>query len=175
MNPSVLYHFSENPHIERFEPHVPRTNPSHEPAVWAIDAEHAPLYWFPRNCPRIAIWPRSPSDRTKFEAQFTTSAPRLHAIEFDWLERMRTAQIHRYEFAAEGFAPWEDADGQWISQRQVAPISVTPVGDLLAAHAQAAIELRLVPSLWPLNDIALDGDYDFSLVRMHNAQPRTSP
>jgi hypothetical protein len=70
---------------------------------------------------------------------------------------------------------FSEKDGQWISQRQVDPISVTPVRDLLAAHAQAAIELRLVPSMWPLNDIALDGDYDFSLVRMHNAQPRTSP
>lgn len=39
----ALYHFSEDPSIERFVPHVPRTNPTHPPAVWAIDEVHAPL------------------------------------------------------------------------------------------------------------------------------------
>ena len=48
-----LFHFSHDPSIERFTPHVPATNPSQSPSVWAIDAEHAPLYWFPRNCPRV--------------------------------------------------------------------------------------------------------------------------
>ncbi len=42
-----LLHFSEDPSITRFVPHVPRTNPDHAPAVWAIDADHAPVYWFP--------------------------------------------------------------------------------------------------------------------------------
>ena len=53
---SALYHFSEDPSIERFVPHVPVTNLQHAPAVWAIDAEHSPLYWFPRDCPRAAVW-----------------------------------------------------------------------------------------------------------------------
>jgi hypothetical protein len=42
---TVLHHFSEDPSIERFIPHVPRTNPTHRAAVWAIDVDHAPLYW----------------------------------------------------------------------------------------------------------------------------------
>ena len=53
---AVLFHFSEDPTLQRFVPHVPRTNPAHEPAVWAIDDDHAPLYWFPRACPRITAW-----------------------------------------------------------------------------------------------------------------------
>lgn len=53
MNPQVLYHFSVDPGITKLVPHVPRTNPEHRRAVWAIDAEHAPLYWFPRDC-RVA-------------------------------------------------------------------------------------------------------------------------
>ncbi len=171
----VLYHFSEDPHISRFAPHVPLTNPSHSPAVWAIDADHAPLYWFPRDCPRVTIWPHGPRDQPEFQVRFATVATRLHAIESVWLERMRNAEIYRYEFENTGFVPWADADGQWIADREVVPIRVTPVGDLLAAHARAAIELRIVPSLWPLRDIAVQGEFDFSLVRMHNAMPRVEP
>jgi hypothetical protein len=147
MEHGALYHFSTNPNIERFAPHVPRTNPTHAPAVWAIDAEHAPLYWFPRDCPRVTIWPRDPADASVFHERFATSAVRLHAIELAWLDRMRDAVIYRYEFDAEPFEPWMDADGQWISDREAVPIEVAPVGDLLAAHVDAGIELRIVPSL----------------------------
>jgi hypothetical protein len=175
VSPSVLYHFSEDPNIEQFIPHVPRTNPSHAAAVWAIDEERAPLYWFPRDCPRVAIFPKGPAQLAAFQEMFTTSASRVHAIESAWLDRMREATVYRYEFDAAGFIPWEPANGQWISDREVTPISVSPVGDLLDAHVTASIELRLVPSLWPLHDIARQDDFDFSIVRMHNAQPRTSP
>ncbi|HSB85377.1 MAG TPA: hypothetical protein VLD86_03660 [Ilumatobacteraceae bacterium] len=172
MNEIVLHHFSESPSIARFVPHVPRTNPEHRRAVWAIDAEHAPLYWFPRDCPRVAIWPLRPDDLAMFQHRFATSAPRIHAIESGWLERMRAAQLYRYDFDPHDFYPWDEADGQWISEREVVPLRVEPVGDLLAAHAAAGIELRVVPSLWPLHDIARRGEFDFSIVRMHNARPR---
>ncbi len=172
VSPLVLYHFSEDPRIERFVPYVPRTNPSHPPEVWAIDAEHASLYWFPRDCPRVAIWPRDRDECVGFQERFATSASRLHAIEAAWLDRMRSAHIYRYEFDPDGFVPWEQANGQWISDREVVPVSVTAVGDLLDAHADASIELRIAPSLWPLHDIAIGDEFDFSMVRMHNAQPR---
>ena len=92
-----------------------------------------------------------------------------------WLEQMREAVLYRYEFAPDGFVPWADADGQWVSDRAVVPTRVTPVGDLLAAHVQAEIELRIVPSLWPLRDVAATSEFEFSLVRMHNARPRSEP
>jgi hypothetical protein len=172
VSPSVLYHFSEDPNVERFVPHVPKTNPTHRPAVWAINHERAPLYWFPRECPRVTIWPFDDAGLPRFQSRFITSANRLHAIESGWYERMCNARVYRYEFAAEDFEPWEEANGQWVSEREVVPTSVEPVGDLIAAHNAAEIELRLTPSLWPLHDVALDGQFDFSLVRMHNAQPR---
>jgi len=88
---------------------------------------------------------------------------------------MRIAQVYRYEFDSRGFEPWEAANGQWICDSDVVPQSVTAVGDLLGAHADASIELRIVPSLWPLHDVAVAGDFDFGMVRMHNARPRMSP
>ena len=44
--------------------------------------------------------------------------------------------------------------------------------DLLALHAEAAIELRVVPSLWALAELAVSDDWEYSLVRMANAVPR---
>ena len=113
--------------------------------------------------------------RAAFQSRFTTSALRIHAIESGWLDRMGAAQIYRYEFDAVAFSPWEEANGQWIAETAVMPVSVTPVGDMFVAHTEAAIELRIVPSLWPLHDVVLASGFDFSMVRMHNAQPRTSP
>ena len=170
--PDVVFHFSEDPAITRFVPHVPATNPDQRPAVWAIDAEHAPLYWFPRDCPRVTAWPRDEAERPAFEAAFATSARRVHAAESAWLARIRAVALYRYELPGRDFGPWPDASGQWIADHAVAPLAVEPVGDLLAAHADAGIELRLVPSLWPLHDLAVSDRWDFSIVRMRNAQPR---
>ena len=72
---NTVYHFSEDASIERFEPHIPRSNPTQPPAVWAID--------------------------------------------------------------------------------------------------DAAIELRAVPSLWELHDAVQSDGWDFSIVRMRNAVPRS--
>jgi hypothetical protein len=165
----VHYHFSEDPTIARFVPHVPQSNPDQPPSVWAIDAEHAPLYWFPRDCPRVTAWPRNHDEATAFRAAFATDAPRVHAIELGWLDRMRTTELHRYEFDAAAFEAWAVASGQWIATTEVEPLSITPVGDLLVAHVDAGIELRLVPALWALRDLAVSGQWDFSLVRMANA------
>lgn len=168
----MLFHFTEDPSIERFVPHVPTTNPDHIPAVWAIDAAHAPLYWFPRDCPRVTAWPNTAADRPAFEAAWTTTARRVHAAEAGWLERIRATELYRYDLPATDFRPWPDATGQWVAHEPVVPRRCVPVGDLLARHADAGVELRLVPDLWPLHDLAARGPWDFSIVRMRNAQPR---
>lgn len=172
MPAGVVFHFSEDPAITRFVPHVPRTNPAHAAAVWAIDEAHAPLYWFPRDCPRVAAWPRSGAEAQAFRAAFGTDAGRVHAIEDGWQQRMAAAVIYRYELNAADFAPWGDASGQWISDHIVAPQRVEPIGDLFALHRDAGIELRVVESLWPVHDLAHRGPWDFSTVRMANARPR---
>ena len=53
----ALWHFSEDPSLGRFRPHRPATNPGSPPLVWAVDTRHAPMFWFPRDCPRGCIWP----------------------------------------------------------------------------------------------------------------------
>ncbi len=141
----------------------------HPPAVWAIDGIHAPLYWFPRDCPRVTAWPRDATERAPFQRAFATTAHRVHAIEATWFERMRTMSLFRYDFEPGDFEPWDDASGQWISTKPVTPVAVVPVGNLVDAHVAAGIELRLVPSLSPLVELARDERWDFSLVRLMNA------
>lgn len=168
----VLYHFSEDPTIERFVPHVPRTNPSEPPAVWAIDEAHCPLYWFPRDCPRVTAWPRNDRERPAFREAFCTAADRIQAIELGWLSAMAATVLYRYHFDNGPFRPLAQASGQWTSSDVIEPIAVEPVGDLLSQHVEADIELRAVPSLWPLHGFVQSGDWDFSIVRMSNARPR---
>ena len=48
---------------------------------------------------------------------------------------------------------------------------IKPVGDPLARHAEAEIELRIVPHLWPLIDAILASGLEFSIIRTANAQP----
>jgi hypothetical protein len=165
----VLYHFSQDPAIERFVPHVPRTNPSQRAAVWAIDTDHAPLYWFPRDCPRVTAWPQDPAQVPAFRSSWHTTAHRVHAIESAWLQRLRTVALYRYDLPAAPFRPWPGAQGQWIAHTEVEPQALTPVGDLLSLHAQDGIELRVTPSLWPLWHLAQAGPWSFSIVRMRNA------
>ena len=163
-----LLHYSEDPHIGRFVPHVPATNPEHPPAVWAIDAAHAALYWFPRDCPRLAVWADDAVQRQRLGDLFVTTASRVQAIELGWLARLRDVVLYEYALPRATFRPWDAADGQWVSTATVEPLDVRPVGDLLARHAAAGVELRLVPDLGPLRDRILVSDLPFSMVRLHN-------
>lgn len=180
----ILYHFSEDPTIAVFHPRpapgrgaysAPLTAAeARDRLVWAIDEEHAPLYWFPRDCPRIAFWalPTStPEDLDRFLGH--TAARWVIAIESVWLARLREATLYAYRLPAETFAPQgtHGGPGYYLSREPVVPLAVEPVGDLLARHAAAGIELRITPSLWPLRRALLASSLHFSMVRLRNAQP----
>ena len=167
-DPEDLWHYSEDPAIEGFVPHVPVTNPDQPPMVWTIDDEHAPLLWFPRDCPRIAFWTEdgSPPDRLG-----PTSASRVHAMESGWVDRMRDCQLFVYRFAVDRFRPWPDADGYWVSDEEHTALDVAPVGDLLELHRERGIELRLLDDLRSLRDAVIESGYRFSMTRMRNISP----
>lgn len=163
-----LLHFSEDPSISSFVPHVPQTNPSQAPAVWAIDADHAPIYWFPRDSPRGAVWARNAAERGHLASAFVTSAARVHATEIEWLDRMRSTTLYVYEFDPAPFEPWPEADGQFVARTTVEPLRVGPVGDLLALHAEAGIELRFVPDLTPFWSAVVASGLPFSGIRLRD-------
>jgi hypothetical protein len=167
--PDVVFHYTEDGTISRFVPHVPQTNPSHPPAVWAIDHEHSPLYWFPRDCPRISVWATDAAQQAVLSDRFETDARRICAAETGWVERIRSGRVYRYSFDAEQFRPWDQADGQYICDRAVSPLDVEPIDDLIEMHTAAEVELRFTPRLGTLMDAMLQSSLPFSFVRIRNA------
>lgn len=167
----MLYHFSEEGDIATFIPRTLATRPELPAAVWAIDDEHAPLYWLPRDCPRVAFWalPTStPEDRARFLGQ--TAARMVIAIEAGWLDRVRQARLFVYHLPGESFGvPEGEGPGYRISRVPVTPYRVEPVGDLLGRITGRGIELRLTPSLWPLYHALLRATLHYSMIRMRNA------
>ena len=169
-----LLHFSEDPNIAAFEPHCAKGKESEPPRVWAIDEEHSPLYWFPRDCPRAAWW-RLPSTTDEDAEKWLgmTDARMVFAAESGWLDRIRSCRLFVYRFDPAPFLDLKD-HGAHVAFETVAPLGPPePVGDLLARFAGAGdLELRMTPSLWPLQDALTKTSLHWSFVRMRNAAPR---
>jgi len=165
-----VFHYNEDGTIRRFAPHVPQSNPGHPASVWAIDAAHSPLYWFPRFCPRISVWARDEAEQAAFTELFESEASRIVAAETDWMERVRDGKLYRYVLDAAAFKPWDEADGQYITEQVVYPERVELLDDLLALHAAAAVEVRFTPRLGALMDRILESGLPFSFVRIRDAK-----
>jgi hypothetical protein len=165
----ALWHVSENGSIPRFEP---RANPEHdspEPLVWAIDSAHVPAYWFPRDLPRGTFWAIDTTSDEDVERFLTGDrARRVHAIEAGWLNAMRDARVFAYRLPPETFEPYPRAAGYYVSREPVEPLEVTELVDLVARHADAGIELRIVPHLGPLWDRVIVSTLEFSGIRLRN-------
>ena len=167
-----LFHFSEEPTIQRFEPHVPQTQPEASPLVWAIDEMHASNYFFPRDCPRVCFWSgpqTTQADRERFFGPSTAST--VIAVEFAWLERIRGARIYVYQMPPETFVPQDANAGYFVSDVAVVPSNVEPLGDPLQRLASAGVELRLMRSLRPLKEALIPSTVPFSMIRLRNAAP----
>ena len=170
-----LYHISEDPTIERFVPRSPLARPEVEPLVWPIDEWHAPMYFVPRDCPRVCGWPLPTTTPEDYERLFAyVNGRMIVAIEARWLERMHTTRLYRYEMPADSFESLNDA-GMYVSRETVVPLRVEPVGDLVAALLAVPVELRVCASLAPLADALIASTLHFSLIRMRNAQGWVDP
>jgi hypothetical protein len=169
---SVLYHFSEDPAIERFVPRVAPSSVLREEFVWAVDAEHAHLYYFPRDCPRVHFCSMGETTAADIERFLgLTTARHVAAIEAAWLPRLRSTAVYRYELPGDSFELIDRYAGYWTSRETVTPLSVEPVGDLLDMLVAAGVELRVMPSLWPLRDAVIASTLQFSIIRWRNAAP----
>ncbi|MFP3391222.1 DUF6886 family protein [Brevibacillus sp. SIMBA_040] len=166
----VLFHYSEDPTITQF---VPRAHPSHpglSPAVWAIDEKQAPMYFLPRDCPRIAFYQTEESKEEDVNRFLGVSTARMIiVIENRWYTQVKEAILYQYSFSPDSFYCWDHRAGYYLSHDPVEPIHVQAVGDLLARLSQEDIELRMTPSLSPLREALLPSSLHFSMIRMRNA------
>lgn len=172
--PGQLLHFSEDPGITVFEPRIAATSRQRTPYVWAVDADRAPAYWFPRQCPRVLAWATAGSTGADTGRILGPGGGRrVHAIEYRWLERMRSARLFAYRLPAAGFAPiGEPEPHAHVARRTVRPLGPPePVGDLLALHESAGIQLRLLPRLDGFWTAVAASTLGFSGIRLRNATP----
>ena len=173
--PGELLHFSEDPTITRFQPHVAATARQDDALVWAVDATLAPAYWFPRQCPRAMAWVVDTSIQPDRERILGPGGgDRVHAIEFGWLEALRTARLFAYRLPSEPFVPLgEPHPHAFVATEPVKPLGPPePVGDLPLLHETAGIQLRVLPNLWPFWDEVVNSSLAFSGIRLRNARPR---
>jgi hypothetical protein len=166
-----LYHFSEDPSIEVLHPRtLPHRPEVAEPLVWAIDEPHQFMYLFPRDCPRVLLWPVAGTTAADRAAIFGRSDARVVAcVEYAWLDRLRTTTAYRYVLPAETFEDLHDA-GMWVSRSTVTPSAVEAIVDLPDALRAAGVELRVMDRLTPLWGLWEETTLHWSSIRMSNAQ-----
>lgn len=172
-----LFHFSEDPSIERFVPRPVRV-PSERgagrewlngPLVWAVTEARQAAYLFPRDCPRILLWltpTTTAEDRDAWWGDRT--APVIACVEWRWLDEIRTADLFRYELPPATFRPIDTDPWMAVSEDEVVPTAIERCGDLLATHARLGVELRFMDSLRPLADV-WDTSLHASGIRLRNA------
>jgi hypothetical protein len=171
--PGEVLHFSEDPTIRVFRPHVAQTALQKTAYVWAVGYDRSPDYWFPRQCPRAMAWlgpNTTPEDRGRIIGD--GSGVRVHAIEYGWLEALRTVELYAYRLPADAF---EESDAAVVATSAVAPLGPPErVGNIFDLHAEAGIQLRALPRLHDFWDAVIASTLEFSGIRLRNALPRTA-
>ncbi|MFI6293896.1 DUF6886 family protein [Nonomuraea sp. NPDC050790] len=170
--PGQVLHFSEDPTIKRFEPHVAKTSTQREPYVWAVGPERCPDYWFPRACPRAMAWkgPRT-TERDAERIIGAGGGERVHAIEYAWLKAIMEVRLFAYRLPAGPFAPIGDPPHAVVARVAVEPLGPPePVTDLFDLHEEAGIQLRVLDNLWPFWNEVTASTLEFSGIRLRNAR-----
>ncbi|MEV0228571.1 DUF6886 family protein [Nonomuraea sp. NPDC050786] len=170
--PGQVLHFSEDPTIKRFVPHVAPTSIRKESYVWAVGHDRCPDYWFPRACPRAMAWvgPRTTEEDTA-RIIGAGCGDRVHAVEYRWLQALREVRLYAYRLPAEHFKPIGEPPHAVVSTVPVTPLGPPErVGDLFDLHEEAGIQLRVLPSLWPFWDEVTASTLEFSGIRLRNAR-----
>jgi hypothetical protein len=168
----MLYHVSECAGIACFEPRV-IAETSAEGLVWAIEEGRLANYLLPRDCPRVTFRAgerTTEADRARFLGD--TGAGHVVAIEAGWLPAVRAGKLYVYTMPEEGFTLQDATAGYWVSRARVTPVGVRCVEDMLAELVGRGVELRIMPTLWPLRDAVVKSTLAFSIIRMRNARAR---
>ncbi|MGW0516545.1 DUF6886 family protein [Crossiella sp. NPDC003009] len=172
MAEAPVWHFSEDPGITEFRPHRAPTSSDPEPAVWAVEEARASDFWFPRDCPRVLFRPEPGRQPSPAALALLGGARQVAVVEWGWWARVCGVRLFRYAFAPGPFRRCANPRWYLTAREAVRPLAVQPVGDVVALHAAAGIELRLAPNLWPVAGLVERSGLEFSMIRMRNALPR---
>jgi hypothetical protein len=167
-----LFHISEQPGIELFEP---RPSPSvfeqiTGDVVFAISDSLLHNYLLPRECPRVTYYASSDTsaaDKAKFWG--SSNADYIITVESTWYQRIADATLYCYEFPTDNFTLLDECAGYYVSYLQVEPIAERVISNPIAEILKRNIELRFAPNLKELAAAVAKSTLNFSLIRMRNA------
>lgn len=166
----TLYHVSEEPDIEGFEPR--RIDGAHEALVWAIDDARLHNYLLPRECPRVTFY-AGPRTSVADRERFLGSSLAVVAIEAAWFPRLQSCRLFCYHLPADNFACHDETAGYFVSRTAVKPVAVECISDPVSAILQRGVELRILPNLCSFRDAVVESTLEFSIIRWRNASPTT--
>jgi hypothetical protein len=172
--PGQVLHFSEDPDITLFVPHVAITAREERAYVWAVDHDRSPDYWFPRQCPRGMAWLEPHTTAIDAERILGPGGGhRIHAVEYAWLDAMRSVRLYAYRLPADPFRPiGRPQPHAMVCEEPVKPLGPPDfVPDLFELHEEAGIQLRVMNNLWPFWDAVRTSTLGFSGIRLRNATP----
>lgn len=165
---SEVWHFSEDPNISRFIPHISNTAKTQQPLVWACPPRRCPDYWFPRDLPRAMAWRTSESTEAVADRLLGVGVERLHVIELSHVHLMTQTQLYAYRFAAAGFSDFE-------GYAAISDVEQFPLGPPVALaspwemHSHAGIPVLVVGDLFPWWQTVVASDLGFSGIRLRNS------
>ncbi|HEY5111194.1 MAG TPA: hypothetical protein VII67_02575 [Acidimicrobiales bacterium] len=172
-----LFHFSEDGAIGVFTPRpvaVPSVRSTGQewlngPLVWAVSERRQAAYLFPRDCPRVLVWPTPETSEADLATWWGESdATMIAHVERQWFERIQEQVLFRYELPGSSFQAIEDR-WMWVSEEAVTPIDVRRIDDLVGALESQGVELRLMDDLLSLRNV-WETTLHASGIRLRNAK-----
>ncbi|AWZ01058.1 hypothetical protein RHODOSMS8_01522 [Rhodobiaceae bacterium] len=172
-----LFYFSDDPSITEFVPRAvttPVDRPKVQewlngPLVWAVSDSHDFLYMFPRECPRILVWPTSATTQQARKTWFGDTSASVRAfVEKRWLKRLQARVVYRYELPTEAFEDVGDV-GMWVNRSAVIPLQTKTISDLPARIRDRDIDLTALDDLAELKGV-WDTTLHASGIRLRNAK-----
>lgn len=170
-----LFHVSEEPDIDVFEPRKPYRNDLMDspPLVWAIDDERLPNFLTPRDCPRVTY--HIPDGYEGFiEPGLFSSSRSTHvvAIESEWFNRMCETVLYLYEFKVNDFHLQDSIAGFYVSEIRQKPENMIIVDDIFKEQFKRNVEIRVLDNLFDLREKIIRTSLHWSMCRMGNARPK---
>lgn len=163
-----VWHFSEDPSITEFVPHVACTAKQVTPYVWACDAARCPDYWFGRQCPRAMAWRRTGCDQDAADRVLGDGVDRLHVIETGSVASMGDTQLYAYPFDGKGFYPLEGY--AMVSESLQVPLGPPiKLASPWLLHAHAGIPVLVLPDLFGWLERAIAAGLGFSGIRLRRS------
>ena len=172
--PGQVLHFSEDPTITRFVPHVVAGAPRPEAYVWGGGCRPGAGLLVPSRLVhgRMAWVTPETTEADRARILGPGGGARVHAVEYGWLGAIQTVKLFAYRLPAAPFEPFDSpVPHAHVATRPVEPLGpAEPVGDLLRLHEEAGIQLRVLPGLWSFWDTVITSSLGFGGIRLRNTQ-----